>query len=170
MKTISVTLENYVDEYCKLYDMDMSKIDRSKYDYSGAIKAFGMYWKPIDCDGFYLISDFGLVYNFDTKKFIHPYKTGVNGYYQFKLPFNGKYKNVYAHRLTLEAFLPNPDNKPQGNHLDEIHSNNSVYNLEWATNIENANYGNRNKNISDSLKKYWSMILTPAEMANSHFA
>lgn len=179
MKTTykTVQLKDYVKTYCETYGIDYNAIDRSKYDYSGAIKAFGMFWKPIDCGGFYLISDFGLVYNFDTKKFIQPYKVGFKkgsdgkeGYYQVKLPdYDGKRKGFYIHRLVLDTFLPNPENKPQGNHLDEIHSNNCLYNLDWCTNKENANYGNRNQNISNSLKKYWSMILTPAEMENSHF-
>jgi len=164
-----VKLEDYVKTYCEMYGIDLDKIDRSQYDYSGAIKAYGMYWKPIDCDGYYLISDFGLVYNFDTQKFLHPQKESQRGYYQVKLPYFGKQKCKYVHRLVLDAFLPNVENKPQGNHLDEIHSNNCLYNLVRATNIENANYGNRNQNISNSLKKYWAMILTPAEMENSHF-
>ncbi|MDA3807806.1 MAG: HNH endonuclease [Thiomicrorhabdus sp.] len=51
---------------------------------------------------------------------------------------NGKRQNKRVHRLLLEAFKPNPEDKVQVNHIDGNKLNNSLDNLEWATASENA--------------------------------
>lgn len=53
---------------------------------------------------------------------------------------NGERKHFRVHRLVALAFIPNPEGKPQVNHLDEDPTNNHIDNLEWATNQENTEY------------------------------
>lgn len=49
-------------------------------------------------------------------------------------------KNQFVHRLLAQTFIPNPDNKPQVNHIDGNKMNNTLSNLEWVTSAENTQH------------------------------
>lgn len=55
----------------------------------------------------------------------------------------GKSQNYYIHRLVAMAFLPNPNNLPEVNHIDCNTVNNSVENLEWCTHADNIRHSER---------------------------
>ena len=70
------------------------------------------------------------------------------GYLDVMLSSKNVQKRHKIHRLVAEAFIPNPNNYPEINHIDEDVSNNNVNNLEWCTKLYNLNYGNHRENIA----------------------
>lgn len=62
------------------------------------------------------------------------------GYYGVILHKDGRHYSKIVHRLVAEAFIPNPYNLPQVNHIDTNKKNNSVKNLEWITNEDNMRH------------------------------
>lgn len=103
-------------------------------------------WKRVEGYTRYEVSNYGRVRNFFTKeqKALRKTKTG---YMITDLKENGSKKTAYVHRLVAQAFIPNPNNKPQINHKDENKDNNFVSNLEWCTIEYNNQYGNHINNI-----------------------
>lgn len=99
----------------------------------------------------YLVSNYGRILNLDTGRILKP--RSIMGYQGVTLYKNGKEKQVFVHRLVAQEFIPNPENKPQVNHIDENKQNNHLSNLEWATAKQNANHGTRNARLGKATSK-----------------
>lgn len=99
-------------------------------------------WRDIPgYEGLYQASNMGNIKSlFRYKKQLKAH-TQPTGYKSVTLYKNHKKYFKLVHRLIAQTFIPNPDNKPAVNHLDENKANNKVSNLEWVTNKENQNYG-----------------------------
>ena len=84
----------------------------------------------------YLIYPDGTVFSIKREMFLKPYKNKI-GYYVVRLYKNGKGYMKTIHRLMGLTFIPNPNGKPQIDHIDRDKTNNNVENLRWATISEN---------------------------------
>ena len=60
-----------------------------------------------------------------------------SGYLQVLIMRNGEKRYVCVHRLVAEAFIPNPENKPEVDHINCVRDDNRVENLRWVTRSEN---------------------------------
>lgn len=93
--------------------------------------------KKIIESGIINVTENGKVFVTETGKELTPKNNG-NGYLRIYIP--QLKKRFLLHRLVATAYIPNPDNKPQVNHIDGNKHNNSVNNLEWCTGAENISH------------------------------
>ena len=99
---------------------------------------------PIEGYSKYQISNLGRIKSTVGKEKI--LKTWINkGYYSVSLMKDKVQKNHLIHRLVAQAFIPNPENKLEVNHIDGDTKNFNISNLEWSTHSENIHHS---KNIS----------------------
>ena len=118
-------------------------------------------WRPIKgYEGLYEVSNLGRVKSlerYDTlgrkkKEKILSSKYNKYGYLRVTLYKNGIGKDFFIHRLVAEAFIPNPENKPQIDHINTIRTDNRDKNLRWVTQKENRNNELTKKHNSESQK------------------
>ena len=95
----------------------------------------------------YSVSNFGRVRNNKTNKII---KGSLrDGYLRIIYRLDGSRTRVPIHRLVSNAFIPNPDDKAEVDHIDNNRTNNNAYNLRWCTSNENQhNIGLKANNTS----------------------
>ena len=107
-------------------------------------------WKIIENHPDWEISTIGgVVRNKETKE-IKTTHRHPKGYLMVSL----NNKEYLVHRLVAKAFIPNPDNKPQVDHIDGCKTNNDASNLRWTTSKENNSNPNTSyKNSHDPWNK-----------------
>jgi len=85
----------------------------------------------------YLVYEDGRIFSKYTRKFLKPCMN-LHCYHQVGLSNDGKKKWFRIHRLVAQAYIPNPENKREVDHIDRDKSNNHFSNLRWATRSENT--------------------------------
>ncbi len=87
-------------------------------------------------EGIYAVTTLGRVWSYRRKIWLSPFDVG-QGYSTVRLSYQGDETDRKVHRLVAEAFIQNPDNKPQVNHINGKKWDNRESNLEWCTAREN---------------------------------
>ena len=118
-------------------------------------------WKDIkNYEGLYQISNMGRVKSLErtkkgrgntiyiTKERILKPSLNGSGYPIVGLSNGCNHISYIVHRLVAEAFIPNPDNLSDVNHINEDKTDNRVDNLSWMSHHDNINYGSRNEKIA----------------------
>ena len=109
-------------------------------------------WKDVQgYEGLYQVSNLGRVKSlgrfvdrlasghcWQKERILKPNKTKY-GYLNVRLCKDSRTKDFKVHRLVALAFIPNPENKPQIDHINADKTNNTVNNLRWVTCKENIN-------------------------------
>ena len=118
--------------------------------------------------GDYTLFDDGEILSKD-KKIMMPQKD-AKGYLRIRLRYGDVDKYGAAtykvHRLVAENFIPNPENKPQVNHINGDKTDNRVENLEWVTSAENIAHAIENglqDNTSQTMNEMGGQIRTAIE-------
>ena len=96
-------------------------------------------------EGLYAVTSCGKVWSYKKKKFLNP-RANHKGYLYVTLYKDGKMKKYKVHRLVAEAYIPNPNNLPQVDHIDNDKTHNYLQNLQWITNRDN-NRKSKNKPV-----------------------
>lgn len=91
----------------------------------------------------YYINESGDIYS-NWKRGLLSTKTEVSGYKRVGIMKDAKQRHFFVHRLVAITFLDNPENKRTVNHKDGNKTNNSLDNLEWATDRENSLHATTN--------------------------
>lgn len=87
----------------------------------------------------YAVSNLGNVIDTRDDRLKKP-KPNKRGYLVYSFEINGKAIYKLEHRLIAEKFIPNPEGKPEVNHINGIVDDNSLSNLEWVTHAENMEH------------------------------
>ena len=113
----------------------------------------GEEWKQYQPYPSYWVSNLGNVkriYKNGNEQILKPVIS--RGYGTIDLTRKPKRVQGLIHRMVAECFIPNPDNKPFVDHINETKTDNRVENLRWATNSENQQNisSNRSNNTTGS--------------------
>lgn len=113
------------------------------YEISMALRHAPEYWKDIKGYPNYSVSNLGRVKSRKTGKLLKSYQT--RGYLRVSLYNDAGRKCKLVHRLVAEAFIPNPQNKSDVNHINGCKTDANACNLEWATASENMSHAHQNR-------------------------
>lgn len=162
-------------------DKERARYEDAKLAHAALMKFYPLTLDDLDGELWRNIEDYGSDYQISTfgrikssknrhKKILAPF-VDKDGYLQIALSKNGNVKKFKIHRLVAQAFISNPNAKPQINHIDGNKMNNHVGNLEWCTDRENNRHAikmklrtysrNSNRALTDKQVKWCRSVHIP---------
>jgi hypothetical protein len=133
-------------------------------------------WRDVfDFEGLYQVSNYGRVKSlarfvnhwrgkrFVKERILKPIDDG-NGYFIVRLCKNNKGHNKFIHQLVAIAFIENPENKSQVNHVWGDKKDNRVSSLEWSTSVENNEHAYRTGLINNTGENNGQAKLTESQV------
>lgn len=122
-------------------------------------------------EGSYAVTSCGKVYSYINEKFLVPI-ANKTGYLCVNLYKDGKIKQYLIHRLVADAYIPNPENLPQVDHINGDKTNNCVNNLQWITNRDNCRKSNNKPILQYTLDgefvREWECAADVGKIVNKH--
>ena len=128
-----------------------------------SIKLDNEEWKDVvGYEGYYMVSSYGRILSLGRLVRYHTYTKmiepcikqqhkGRNGYFSVTFKRNGKKKCISVHRLVAIAFVPNPNNYPCIDHINDNKIDNRAFNLQWCT--HKFNNSKEHHRIAESLSQ-----------------
>jgi hypothetical protein len=131
---------NNLSNLCLLSAFEIYNLDKSEF---------------VQISGFpsYFINKKGLVLNIDNSNLVNWAYSKANKCMTVRLWINNTTKLFYIYRLIAIHFIPNPENKPQVNHIDGNRMNLDINNLEWVTGSENMKHAYKNGLTNGTFQK-----------------
>lgn len=118
-------------------------------------------------EGLYAITSCGRVWSYRSKKFLKPFKP-KNGYLCMSLYKDNIRKTFLVHRLVAEAYIPNPNNLPEVDHIDSNKEHNYLRNLQWINHKSNVQKAKGKKVICKETEQLFNSIEEAANLINRH--
>ncbi len=129
-------------------------------------------WKAVKgYEGIYEVSNFGRIRSLDKEitfkdgrrrkfygRILRTNTLNNSGYVTVGLHDHGHQISYLLHRVVAEAFVENPNNYSEVNHIDQNKMNNSSDNLEWCTHKENVNHGDEIERGSQKQRKSFRQL------------
>ncbi len=123
-------------------------------------------WKPLNSERLYWVSSEGRVWaephatqngRIYTGRFVKSYTSHRDGYVRFNYRTREGHGCMTLHRAVAQLFIPNPEGKPEINHINGNKQDNRRVNLEWVTPSENQAHalatGLRKLNVPSQSKR-----------------